>query len=1564
MARPTDDLAILLNHPIVLRSAWARVRSWYYSAEVRPEPEYSQWLINADEELVVLGRDLANGVYKPDPFPLVPYPKKGAILRHYALPSVRDQVAFTVVASLLAPIIEVQTPNFVFGNRWFRGIFRRRIGEGSEARGLWARRPFSLADTKMYEPYRRSHGLFRRVCHWTAASMLHTESSALGSFEEPLTPDDYPEELLPPFVKEDWWKQTTSQPERGYWFQADLQLAYPSVRLSYLKEQLRKLVKLDVFGIDQEQSSIFKNSFLPDYSTDGVMKSLEGYPALVASKLITNPALRIQLADKLISWLEQVEYRSYEPESAWIPEHVDMDLPGPQDPEHIGLPTGLGISGMLMNVYLRHFDYKVGNWISKSSRPQAAFVRFADDFILLARDPETLAEGIDTIWHGLAGSNKAVISIPLVENASNLRINWSKVKPESVQKTINEYRRANGWTQCTHCGDLELTKEPSSHQALASWWKKYKGELVDDLNQDALTKSKLGPFVTYLVERLSTMGSDTLFDRFGQRAFDRLVQLHELVRYTLDDGQVKDDTRLAFAANRLATAWLPDESTSAARSSIIDIRMSVQEALRRAPWKFQLWRSIVRCAIRRPPKQEPNTDGWLDDEQAATEWLSRVLAEISASDKMTQSWAYQWPERYKAPKCRSSGDQWKGLYLSFLRSTFWTALADAIRELRRLEERLGTEVQFDTTHSEDRWSSRSWTFRAMSEEQVKPLVDWLSRLDVWARVLYPSRGQIKLSKWELNSLVKAYLACSNQSKLIESINRFPSFELTPQSLRSTSDQVLYLPNDDTLFASLPVLKRLLKVGGVLVSREGQKGDKVFPGWPLLMLTIGNRTGGKRLAKLLSSWSREHRRKALRIGAAMGVSNYLSANVVLNWTNAAVKRVTITKEGETKRLITDMRSLLDYSQARKLATFNMRMAPKLVEVETPTIYRVLWGQAWTNDPFRKWRPKPWVAPAIGLPSPVAMRMFREILSVMKTDKESVSHSLPAFPPIWKIEDAAQTLLEKGRRLQFSSRYADESIDETAQETGQVWVTEGLERTDWEILPHPAFFLPVALGLVRQSNLKYRLWCHLLLFFTAIDGSEKILDSFMEHGLGVIPFSERWQMRTRIHLPASTWEVIDRVRKWFSQEFSWDDSPKKERFPFAFEDANSTSAMIKDLFEELGRWEKKEASLEDFLWERIDVSLQTTDDLEIPRSVRTWKELATKGVQLPIELRPEAPVLEKLRVRVAQVQAEPDWRSYFTRFPRLTRDEIQRIMRQVWASFLSEDYGDNVTRVSQQHNGNGAANNAHQAPSGLIIFPELTLPRSELFSLLGMVSYTGRAALIGSHLHILPTVAVSRRPAPQAVLFVVNEALLAMPIHDVRFSGAPLVRFFWIQKPILSHIELGFQDALNQRHAATGIQFLILPGRRWFRFWHPLWGDYTVSICADLVNPAPWHSMQGQILHLFMCAFNSDVDLFESMTWVRAYENYMNVVSTNHGTYGGSFAWTPKHRWARELARFRGAKIFLTADIELPIAELWHEQMTGLTTARARWRDWWLRLRENPESHTYKSPPPGYNQRNDP
>ena len=155
----------------------------------------------------------------------------------------------------------------------------------------------------------------------------------------------------------------------------------------------------------------------------------------------------------------------------------------------------------------------------------------------------------------------------------------------------------------------------------------------------------------------------------------------------------------------------------------------------------------------------------------------------------------------------------------------------------------------------------------------------------------------------------------------------------------------------------------------------------------------------------------------------------------------------------------------------------------------------------------------------------------------------------------------------------------------------------------------------------------------------------------------------------------------------------------------------------------------------------------------------------------------------------------------------------------------------------------------------------------------------------------------------------------------------------------------------------VRWSVLEGRRWHRFLHPQWGDFTVAICADLLDPDPWRAFRGELLHLFLVAFNKDVKLYESLTWARAYENYVNLVSVNHGYRGGSFLWTPKRGHGRELARLRGQGLFLLADVNVPVKELYDAQQSGIDCAERRAAAEVQACVETKESE-FKSPPPGF------
>jgi hypothetical protein len=62
----------------------------------------------------------------------------------------------------------------------------------------------------------------------------------------------------------------------------------------------------------------------------------------------------------------------------------------------------------------------------------------------------------------------------------------------------------------------------------------------------------------------------------------------------------------------------------------------------------------------------------------------------------------------------------------------------------------------------------------------------------------------------------------------------------------------------------------------------------------------------------------------------------------------------------------------------------------------------------------------------------------------------------------------------------------------------------------------------------------------------------------------------------------------------------------------------------------------------------------------------------------------------------------------------------------------------------------------------------------------------------------------------------------------------------------------------------------------------------------------------------------------MTWIRAYENYTNVVLAKHGEYGGSFAWTPRRGKAQRNHAAEWQWLYLIADVKLPVDDLIEDQ----------------------------------------
>ena len=715
IAANTIGAAEALSHPLVVWAAWLRVDEWYRSGNLAPQPELSQWRVHPEAAVRRLARKLQAGEWRPSTWLQVPYPKRGGCLRHYVMPTVEDQVAFMAHLVLLGPLLDSQFLPFVFGNRLHRPLaWNTRLEKPS-----WDQRGYPFLTRRTYLPYRRPHGLFRRVASWTVSHMTGAsirEENYAGKAQHPV---NYDRTSLPPWVQDTWWAGTNDVSRRAYWASIDIELAYPSVDLTRLSEAL--LVLMD-------------NATLPD-------KLLDGYPQTLLVEL-ADEGQRRTLSRRLTSALEMIKIdQSGIPAASWAPPHARATLP----PENKGIPTGLAISGLLLNVALHRADEVVSGYLEGAQgKYRGAIVRFADDMYLLARSAEGIFRLIDVVWGAIEGAEGRLPIRP--KSKSNLYVNLSKVDPKPVREAVRRCLKANGWEECNQCG--EITRGPR-RASLHRWWRNDPDRhLIRILDQASVGPGDVGPFVTTLVERLSEIGNDTLADRFGQGAKDRQVQLHDLARFDIEDEQVRADTRRTFAANRLVGAWLSSDQHEA-RRELLEVRRSVASVFVETPWKFALWGAVVRAAARRVPGTD--VSHYAEDDTEAQKWLVRLLSHAAMDGE--HSWVTNWPEEHGESPHRTSVD-WRRPYLSFHRTAFWQSLAHVIRLLSSHHERQEQRRSHDVGPS-----PHYWTTRAVPEGLHRHVAAFLGDLDTWVGVLYGNDpSAVKLPRWELDHVVAACLA--------------------------------------------------------------------------------------------------------------------------------------------------------------------------------------------------------------------------------------------------------------------------------------------------------------------------------------------------------------------------------------------------------------------------------------------------------------------------------------------------------------------------------------------------------------------------------------------------------------------------------------------------------------------------------------------------------------------------------------------------------------------------------------------------------------------------------------
>jgi hypothetical protein len=217
-------------------------------------------------------------------------------------------------------------------------------------------------------------------------------------------------------------------------------------------------------------------------------------------------------------------------------------------------------------------------------------------------------------------------------------------------------------------------------------------------------------------------------------------------------------------------------------------------------------------------------------------------------------------------------------------------------------------------------------------------------------------------------------------------------------------------------------------------------------------------------------------------------------------------------------------------------------------------------------------------------------------------------------------------------------------------------------------------------------------------------------------------------------------------------------------------------------------------------------------------------------------------------------------------------------------------------------------AREVPD-IVLLPELAIPRHRLYELKTISNNLGIIVIAGLD-YLINSVAATFS----------NEACVIVPEQYKRRSAT------------CHDIRVGkIFAAPRERDEFSKHGFRLKADNTYYVFDGGHLGRFGVAICYDLMDLQRATLYTRRIQHLFVLAYNKDIQSFLQIAEALSRIMFCNITICNTGRFGGSVVIAPYYRpWKRLVYRHEGAALGTSQIVEIPVRQLVDAQQGARVT----------------------------------